>query len=106
MVLFNHKVRTYVRILGGVNLVEKLFEYLGNKTTFAIFCKIGSFQLKLYDVVIVDIEKLNNKIIIYFNDDDNIVIYPDEYTMDEECSEKYVKENGDYILLIEEVEEC
>lgn len=106
MVLFNHKARTYVRILGGVNLVEKLFEYLGNKTTFAIFCKIGSFQLKLYDVVIVDIEKLNNKIIIYFNDDDNIVIYPDEYTMDEECSEKYVKENGDYILLIEEVEEC
>lgn len=87
-------------------MVEKLFEYLGNKTTFAIFCKIGSFQLKLYDVVIVDIEKLNNKIIIYFNDDDNIVIYPDEYTMDEECSEKYVKENGDYILLIEEVEEC
>lgn len=106
MVLFNHKERTYVRISGGVNLVEKLFEYLGNKTTFAIFCKFGDFRLRLYDIVIVDIERLNDKIVIYFNDDDNLTVCPDEYSVDEECSTKYVKENGDYILLIDEVEEC
>lgn len=106
MVLFNHKIRTYVRVLGGVNLVEKLFEYLGSKTTFAVFCKIGNFKMKLYDIIIVDIEKMDDKIVIYFNDDDNLTVYPGEYSVDEECSGKYVKENGDYILLIEEVEEC
>lgn len=104
MVLFNHKKENIRSDFGGIKLTERLFEYLGSQTVFSLYCGVGDIMIKLNNIEIIDIVREGCNIRVYFDEENYLYINPEGYKQHESCRSKYIKDNGDYLLFIEENE--
>lgn len=82
-------------------MLERLYDYLENETPISLICSCAPFFIRVQDTIIADIEDIAQGTRVYFNDEDYVILKPEEYEMSENDDSIFYRENGDYIQLLD-----